>query len=208
MVPVVCTTQIARAQGRLTQAFKNQPNIKALLAALLVGVPEIEALYWQIINTRILSNLATMVANSQNTADQLDIIGALVGVDRLGRTDAAYLPAIQLQIRVNRSKGRSEDILDIMSLTGLDFSYSEAADVAATFRVDAYGVTQPVSIANAIQHGRSGGTKAYFTFTDLARAPVVVAGNVTAAPIIWTDGNWADSIGGTDLTSWPSSLGA
>lgn len=117
MVPTVDTNKIvARALGRLTSAFRNQPNIKAVTAAMLTGFPELEALFWQIINQRIISNLVIAVAASQPTYDQIDIIGGLVGEAREGRVDAAYLPAVQLRIRVNRSKGRSEDIIQIANL--------------------------------------------------------------------------------------------
>lgn len=209
MVPVVCTTQIERALSRLTQQYRNQPNIRALVTSLLVGAPELEAVMWQVINLRILFTLETMVATSQNTADQLDIIGALVGVDRQGRTDAQYLPAIKLQIRVNRSKGRSEDVIDIMSLTGLPFVYTEVSDTPATFRIDAYETSeaQAVAAANAIKHGRSGGTHGAFTYTNLPRTPQTAFG-ITIAPLIWAETDWANSLGGDHLTQFPASLGA
>lgn len=210
MIPVVCTTQIERALSRLTQQYRNQPNIIKLLTSLLVGIPELEATAWSVINLRILSNLETMVAASQNTADQLDIIGSLVGVARLGRTDAQYLPAIKLQIRVNRSQGRSEDVIDIMRLTGLSFVYTEASDTPATFRIDSYETSeaQAIAAANAVKHGRSGGTHGAYTYTNYPRAPLTVAGPITFAVLIWAETDWANTLGGDYLTIFPSSLGA
>ena len=54
--------QVQRALGRLTSVFRNQTNVRGVLTSLLVGVPELTNVFWQIINGRILTNLVLAVA--------------------------------------------------------------------------------------------------------------------------------------------------
>lgn len=203
-VPTPVTNQIERALGRLTTAFRSQPNVRAILKSLLVGVPELEATLWAVINTRILSNLDVMVAANQDTGDQIDNIGALVGESRQGRTDAEYLPVVKLRIRVNRSHGTPNDIIEVMKLSGLDFRYREAGEGVSTFRVDTYGNTQSAVIIDAVKRARSGGSRGMVAYTDLAHTPLDFSGIRLAAPAVWGETFWADSIGHVDNTTWNS----
>lgn len=107
-IPAVDNNHLAEGLAKLTEVFKKQPVIKAVLTEYLRPFQEIETLFWSIINSRILDN--------NPTGDQLDQIGGLVGEERLGRTDTVYLTAIKLRIRVNRSQGRAEDIIQIANL--------------------------------------------------------------------------------------------
>lgn len=60
---------------------------------------------------------------------QLDMIGRIVGRGRSGLSDADYFIAIRAQIRINRSCGTPEDMIDVTRLTvpaGFTFTYDEA----------------------------------------------------------------------------------
>ena len=56
---------------------------------------------------------------------QIDVIGGLVGELRQGRVDASYLPAVLARIRVNRSKGTAEDIIQVANLLQPGADYEE-----------------------------------------------------------------------------------
>jgi hypothetical protein len=86
--------------------------------------------FWSIITNRILDN--------NPTGDQIDKIGGLVGEARLGRDDAPYLAAVKLRIRVNRSQGRAEDVIQVANLITSNAQYSEPA--VASFLLQTYNI--------------------------------------------------------------------
>jgi hypothetical protein len=150
--------KVARALSRLTSAFKNQPNCQNILKSLLVGFPEIENVFWQIINQRILSVLVPAVAAGTPTGNQIDIIGGLVGELRQGRVDASYLPAVIVRIRVNRSKGTAEDIIQVSTLLFPESTYSEAP--VASWNVKMFGIVSVAisTVANLLGKAKATGT--------------------------------------------------
>lgn len=107
-VPTQDEAHVAEGLKKLTEAFKSKQNVKAILTELLNPFQELEDVFWSIINNRILDN--------NPTGDQLDIIGGLVGEARNGRADNVYLTAIRLRIKVNKSQGRAEDIIQIANI--------------------------------------------------------------------------------------------
>lgn len=121
---------IPRALGRFTSVFKNQPNVQAITKAMLVGFPELHDLFFQIMHGRILDEIGAKLASSQPVGDQLDQIGPLVGQPlRNGRSDIQYFTAIKLQIRVNRSQGTSEDVIQVANLMYPGATYDEYPDM-------------------------------------------------------------------------------
>ncbi len=91
------------------------PNLNAFLAALLKQVQKVEDVFAQIITTRFLGFA---------TGAQLDALGRLVGRARLGLTDDPYRQAIRLQVYINGSDGRCEDLLYVaQQITGFPAQY-------------------------------------------------------------------------------------
>ncbi len=150
--------KVARALSRLTSAFNTKPNTRNILKSLLVGFPEIENVFWQIINQRILNVLVPAVAANEDTGGQIDLIGGLVGEDRQGRVDASYLPAVIIRIRVNRSKGTAEDIIQVANLVYPGFTYEEGG--IASWKVKMLGVVSVAisTIANLLGKAKATGT--------------------------------------------------
>jgi hypothetical protein len=90
-------------------------NIRKLLNALLGPVQGIEDALQQLLSERAV-----------NTAvgDQLDILGAVVGQQRLGMDDDDYRRIVRARISANRSKGTVEDVLVVADLVlGDDDAY-------------------------------------------------------------------------------------
>jgi hypothetical protein len=78
-----------------------QPLFLKVLASYLTEVQALETALWDLY-------IGTMLPNAKG--DALDMIGALVGQAREGRTDASYILWIQSRITVLRSSGRPRDI--------------------------------------------------------------------------------------------------
>lgn len=95
--------------GRLLQQFKNKPRIAALLGAWLAEVQEVEDNAFLIYTQR-------QIQDGNAADDLLDKIGAIVGQERLGYSDAIYARLITTRIKVNRSDGRRETLIDIATL--------------------------------------------------------------------------------------------
>lgn len=106
-LPVENTAHLSEARALLIEQFKSRPVIDGFLRSFVGRIQELEAGVWDVIDARILDTA---------TNAQLEALGSLVGELRLGRSDADFRQAIRLRIRVNRSKGRSADVLDVASL--------------------------------------------------------------------------------------------
>lgn len=141
MIPVKLTDHVARGLAKLTDQFRGRPVIEAILSSYLHQIQLLEDATWKVIECRILS--------ADTVGDQLDQIGKLVGEAREGRSDADYFPAIALRIKINRSDGRAEDILQVAALKILDvaaFEYSEG--YPAGWMISTFGIT--TSLAKAL----------------------------------------------------------
>ncbi len=82
-------------------------NIRKLLTALLTPIQDVESALQQLLTER---SVDTAVG------DQLDVIGIIVGQQRLGMDDDDYRRVIRTRISVNRSKGTVSDVLGVTNL--------------------------------------------------------------------------------------------
>jgi hypothetical protein len=119
MLPIPVASHAAEARSLLTALFANKAKVVAVLNSLTWHLDELEAVYQAIISCRLLAN--------SPTGDALDQLGAIVGEARAGRSDVDYLTAVRLRIRVNRSQGTAEDIIQIANLIG-PADYEESAN--------------------------------------------------------------------------------
>lgn len=132
----------------LTDHYRAATNVNGILNALAPSVQAIENMFWSIINSFLLAN--------SPTGDQLNSLGSIVGAQRGYLNDADYLAAVLLQIRVNRSQGLSEDIIDISTLSGSTPSYLDYPTECA-FLVENLNLPSPLVTANMLTQARSVG---------------------------------------------------
>jgi hypothetical protein len=172
MVPVANNGLVAQALGRYTTAFRNQPNCKAIMASLLGqvggfnGVPitdigwaqRLENIFWQIIQSRILAN--------SPTGDQLDEIGGLLVEPRQGRIDSVYLQALLICIRINRSQGCAEDVIQVANLVFPGAGYHEYPIMS--FVVEAYGLGDASGFARQIGQTKAIGSRGFIYYSTTA----------------------------------------
>ena len=167
---------VPQGLARLTPQFQ-LPNCRALLAAYLQPLQDVETVLWQIYYARMLTT-ATLYSLPQTNA-ALDLLGALIGCSRNGQSDLVYKTLIVLQAAVNRSTGRITDwsnfalILEAWA-SGFAFTDGDNAD----FQFSAWNLTlPPLSVWLQLGEAVPNGVNAVFAFTT------------------WPDGNdfeWSD----------------
>lgn len=98
---------VAESLARLTSVFKGKTKVEGLLTAFLNGYQDIEDTLGDFFNDFIIATAAD---------DQLDLIGAIVGQSRGGRSDAEYRTYIYAKIGQNTSKGVPLDVSQVFIL--------------------------------------------------------------------------------------------
>lgn len=125
---------VATAADTLTSLFKDKPKVQALLASYTARIQTLEADLWQLLWGWVLQH-DTYNASGK----QLDDLGAVVGQPREGRSDADYIIAIKVRIRVNRSHGKAVDVIEVARLINALATYVEYPKLS--WEVSIYNVT-------------------------------------------------------------------
>lgn len=155
MLPEKVTTHEAEAKALLISQFRGKPVIEALLSSWIRPLQDLENVLWDVIDKRVLETAVDA---------QLDSLGKLVGEERLGRANTAYRAAIKVRIKVNRSKGRSEDVLQVARLLDASATYLEYAKLA--WEVEIYDTEQAGDFIRLLTQ-----TKAATSYGVLLTAP-------------------------------------
>jgi len=151
IINIIDYDDIARA--RMLQQFKltEAPNLEKLLQTFVGEIQEIE---------NVLFDLFLDRSVKKATGDQLDTIGAIVGIDREARTNVNYRSAIQTQIQVNNTGGQESSIaaflvnlvapvtIDITETfpAGLDIAIDKTGVIANTISLLRKAVAATVSL--------------------------------------------------------------
>ena len=134
-------------------------NIEKLVESY---IPEIQEL-----NDAALSFLIDLFLDNADGV-QLDGIGTIIGVERLGLNDEQYRARLQAQIRVNTSSGTIEDVITSMALaigvtSGLELIEGAPAEFAVSYPTILNNVTAIV-IAEIMYQAKAGGVHAIFQY--------------------------------------------
>jgi len=173
----------------LHDQFLEDPGLEGWLTALLNRLQEQEDLWWELFSL------------SLDTAEgaQLDnIYGAIVLVDRNGRTDDEYRIAIKAQIAVNLSSGTREDLLKLArllvessSVLTLTEHFPGAVELrAATVSHETTGE----AIAAKLREAKVAGVRLIFIYQATTDENVFTWDSTTSTQE-WDGGEWAT---GTD----------
>lgn len=106
-VPSKNITHVAEAVKLPTSMFRERRVIKMLIAVAVKQLQLLENETWKVIEGRTLDG---------SVGVQLDMLGALVGEKRDGRSDVDYVEAIKLRILINRSTGKVHELIKIMTV--------------------------------------------------------------------------------------------
>lgn len=100
-------TLIADGIASLVEQFRNKVNLEALVGIFAKQAQDLENVNFELIDDRTLD---------ASVGPQLEGIGSIVGENRDGRTDAIYREAIRVKIKINKSSGLAEEIIEIVAL--------------------------------------------------------------------------------------------
>lgn len=101
------TQHVTQGLGRLLAQFQGKENIEAVLTAFLTQIQELENMFDQLLNDRTIDSAS---------GDVLDLIGRVVGQDRMGFDDTEYRLWLKARILINKSSGTAEEIIEALYL--------------------------------------------------------------------------------------------
>lgn len=150
------TTHREEALADFIQQFKGKEKLAAWLLSYVAEAQELED---TLADVQAISDVDTA------TGAQLDLIGAIVGEERQGRTDLDYRTAIKVRIRLNLSQGTLEDIRALIRGVAGDvdvkfFEFYPAGFVAQILDAIDPLVVDPTRIGNFVKSGKAAGVDA------------------------------------------------
>lgn len=200
------------AVARLAEQFKEKTRISGLIQAFIDQYQLTENMFFDLLNFRSINSAV---------GAQLDILGAIVGEDRRGRTDEPYRKAIVAKIGINTSKGTPEEVIaifkfvtnatrvfyletypgeiEIYSDVNIEYTLSGNGEDAFAFDGGIDGLGFGDIFDSAI-----GGTMAYLETNDVIAVYIlcdsVIPGGVRLNYVGWFDGDEAFSFDGDTLS--------
>lgn len=157
-LPAKETQHLAQARALLIEQFKNRAVIDGFLQSYVNRVQELEDAIWDVIDKRILDVAVDA---------QLDSLGSIVGELRLGRSDDDFRAAVRLRIRVNRSKGRAVDVLDVAMLASAPERVEYLEHILLQFQVEIYNRPGERYVAELLSRTRAAMSYGMLTASDL-----------------------------------------
>lgn len=128
MIPTKTPSHPDAAEALLTERFRDKPVIGGFVRAITGPFDSLEQAVFDTLEGRALGAPGC-------SGVWLDSLGAIAGEPRNGRADEAYLVAIKVRVRVNRSKGRAIDIIEVAKLLDPTATYTEDYPLAWTVAI-------------------------------------------------------------------------
>lgn len=100
-------SDLEEALDRLPEAFKNKPNIAAILEALLTPWLDLRATFIDLLSLRTIDTA---------TGEQLRVIARIVGQKPVSGSELFFRSLARARIRANKSRGVGLDIIRIIRL--------------------------------------------------------------------------------------------
>lgn len=148
------TDHVEQGLALLITQYRGKPRLAAWTSAYLRQVQVLEDAIYDVLIKRMIDNAS---------GEQLDVVGRIVGEPRDDNDDANLRIFINARIRMNRSRGNSDDVLAVLQLiSATPVRFAEYR--AATIFIGALVVTDrdPVLIYNRMHGTKAGGVKLTF----------------------------------------------
>ncbi|HEV7717110.1 MAG TPA: hypothetical protein VGO53_16045 [Steroidobacteraceae bacterium] len=157
------TDHEVRGSKLLTEQFKHKATIAALLKSWLGQIQELEDATYQLQLQRVLGTA---------TGANLDVLGELVGQARAGRSDTQYRVWIAGRVLVNKSRGKTVQLIAIASkLTQGPVRLAEYYPASFTIYSGApIRGSDGVEIAKLLHIAKAAGVAMQFVWYDSATA--------------------------------------
>lgn len=148
------TSHAAEAIALLLEQYQDKPRLKALALSYLRRCQELDDTAWDVVIKRIIENAE---------GAQLDALGRLVGQQRESRVDNVYRIYILARIRINWSRGKPDDIIEVLRIVeATDFSVRwSGADTFEIFFPDP-PVTAALILFDLANQARAAGVRIDF----------------------------------------------
>lgn len=143
------TDHVKKGLTLFIDQFKNKPRIAAWARAYLRQTQLLEDAAFDTLISRLIDNA---------TGIQLDVLGRVVGEKRLGRADDLYRVFIRARVRINRSQGNTQDLLDVLAMiTETPLSYVEYPPAYTS--IEFYEITDqdPVLLLSMLRDTKAAG---------------------------------------------------
>lgn len=166
------TDHVELGLSRLIEQYKEQPNITKLLEIILVQIQELEDAAWSVLVDRLLENA---------TGKSLVTLGRIVGQPYRGNSDEEYKLFIKARIRVNRSNGHADDVIEVLRLLTPDtpFQYADIGMGDAIVTYSGIPFVDPGILKELAEEAAANATRIYiqvptdtdtFSVRDMAEA--------------------------------------
>lgn len=187
--------------ARLAEEFR-KPRISAILTGEAAQYQAIEDAYWQ---------LLTEFGVDTATGHALEVLGRIVGEPRQGAIDADYRLRVRARIRVNRSDGTIEDIIEVVRLLigsallpSATIKLTEYYPAAFVLRITGLVIsaTQALIYSSFIKQARGAGIGSGFGWQQTADADAFVT--ATSSPLTVAALAGVTSFTVADTTEFPA----
>lgn len=159
--PAQDLTVVADGKNLLTASVKGKAKWNSLLAGFLWSVQDLEDVVYSVIQSR------NWLVNPP-TNDVLTRLASLVGLQRNGQTDPVLWTQVLVQLRVLRSNGLAEDVLQVANLI-TPSSYTDG-QFGKTFLVESYNIVPTTTFSipafvNVLGETKDGGSRAVLHYS-------------------------------------------
>ncbi len=182
------------ARSRLIERWKDKDALKAVQASWGPELQEVENALWEVWASRFVD-----YANG----DALDVLGRTVGQSRQGMLDPQFRTWIKARIRINRSQGHPDDVIEVMQLVEENFAdmrYLEYYPASFDVHFDETPEIDPALLADLVRAARSGGVAGAVVYSDQP-----FAGSIVGA---YVEDDLTDTQGGADEAETVGGVGA
>lgn len=149
------TNYAEEAAERPIDQYRDKPRLLGWMLSYVNRCQELESAAWDVIIKRMIDYA---------TDSQLDTIGKIVGQRRNGQSDHTYRVYITARIRINRSQGHADDVIDVLMLVEAAlFAYTEYYPASALIEYGATPSTAPNVLIDLAKLAVSAGVQLQLT---------------------------------------------
>ncbi|RKI39182.1 hypothetical protein D7Y27_22495 [Corallococcus sp. AB004] len=152
----------ARALARVPQALRGKPRFEAFVRGLAAPFQEVDGAMVALLTSRQLATAAHAA---------LDVLGRVVGAERLGLDDEVFRQRIRQRLALNRGSGEAERVLLLFRLlTPLALGLREEFPAAFTLHVGGGALARVTEFASLLRQAKAGGVRALLEYQPAADA--------------------------------------
>lgn len=172
----------AQAIDNFVSQFKDKTKLAAFAKPFLDQIQDLEISAFELKDDRTID---------ASVGVQLDGLGRILVKARGGLADDRYRDRLRAQALINRSNGRSEEIIAILRLLETSFFTKETPPAAFEVSVEEI-VTEPSDLAGVIALSRGGAVRAVLIYTNVPDGDTFTYGDA-ASPTTSTEQGYGDA---------------